>query len=248
MTKNWLQMKNYRIVKTDDGSQTYFSKLYNETCHSTSGAIEETKIHYIEGCEISTKIERPLNILEVGFGVGIGFLETLKAMSEKEFHFHSFEIDEELISLFAKANNILFEKKENIYIYKFSNGSLTIHLGNARETIKKIKGIKFHAIYQDAFSPKRNAILWTTEWFKDLKSLSHDSCILSTYSASSSIRKSLIAAGWSLYSGKNFGSKRSSTRARLYGDTEPEILDRLNRSHVEEITDENYLDYTLENN
>ena len=79
-------------------------------------------------------------------------------------------------------------------LLKNENFHLIILIGDARVSLPKFKNdhdIKFDCIYQDAFSPKRNAILWTSEWFKLLKSISNQDCIMSTYSASSSIRKSM---------------------------------------------------------
>lgn len=246
------KFKNYEEVITDDGSTTLFSKLYNETCHSTSGAVNETITHYIKGCEIErlSDLQSCTNILEVGFGAGIGFLQTMNAFksSQKQFNFLSLEIDLELIEIFSEKEKIIFEVSENIYKFKKDNFTLYILLGDARKTISKIPNIltdKINAIYQDAFSPKRNAVLWTTEWFNDLKKLSAKNCIMSTYSSSSSIRKSMISAGWILYEGVKFGPKRSSTRARLFGDTSLEISEKLSRSPAIEITDNNYQDYTL---
>jgi tRNA U34 5-methylaminomethyl-2-thiouridine-forming methyltransferase MnmC len=246
--------KNYKEVLTEDGSTTLYSKLYDETCHSTTGAVDETHVHYISGCEIVHKSGEydPLIILEVGFGAGIGFLETKNTL-DKKFTFISFEIDLELINIFEDKMSIKFEVDKNIYSHKTEQYSLHILLGNARESIKEIQKIAkedqrpicVHAIYQDAFSPKRNAILWTTQWFRQLKDISHKDCVLSTYSSSSSIRKSLTSAGWKVYEGVKFGPKRSSTRARLTGKTDQNILDKLGRSPAIEITDENYKDYVL---
>lgn len=247
------KLKNYEIIITDDGSSTYFSKLYNEACHSTSGAIEETNLHYIKGCKIYERSMRStaINILEIGFGTGLGFFETLKttSMNGTFLNFISTEIDHELALHILDEHNIVFERKDTYIQAQDKSYNLIILTGNARESIKHISSIfneKFHAIYQDAFSPKRNAILWTTQWFEDLISLVQPDCILSTYSSSSSIRKSMIDAGWKLYKGDKFGPKKSSTRARVHGQTEPEILEHLMRSPVHAITDENYLEYNME--
>lgn len=248
------EYKNYKIIKTQDGSETYFSQLYNENCHSIAGAKEETKLHYLEGCLIDQRIHhyKVYSILEVGFGTGLGFIETQNIFlnTDVKLNFVSFEIDLELIDIFSKKYNISFKKNGPFYHYQSKNINLTILHGNARESIKQLisKGDKFKAIYQDAFSPKRNASLWTTEWFKDLIKIADTDCIISTYSSSSSIRKSMVAAGWKLYAGKNFGNKRSSTRGKLDGTTEVEILERLNRSPVSEINDNNYKTFTLEEN
>ena len=244
-------MKNYKEVKTQDGSITLYSSLYDEACHSTTGAISETKLHYIEGCEIATKMTNLscINILEVGFGTGIGFLETAKLFNNStiSLQFISLEIDLELLEIFAKSENIKFIQDQDVYRYHNNNVSLSIYLGNARESVKRLQqaAFKADAIYQDAFSPKRNAILWTTQWFKDLIKLAAPTVIMSTYSSSSSIRKSMQSAGWKLYEGARFGAKRSSTRARLTGDTEVEIIKKLERSPVEELTDDNYQNYKL---
>ncbi len=70
----------HSIVFTEDGSETFFSEAFQEACHSTTGAKTETILHYIEGCKILGKSEifSPLSILEVGFGLGVGFLTTLE--------------------------------------------------------------------------------------------------------------------------------------------------------------------------
>ena len=127
---------------------------------------------------------------------------------------------------------------------------MDILIGDARISLPwflENHSLRFHAIYQDAFSPKRNATLWTYEWFKLLKSASHQQVTLSTYSSSSSIRKSMIKAGWKVYKGEKFGPKRSSTRARLTGVTDPDIIEHLDRSPAMILTDENANEYTLGN-
>jgi len=244
---------NYTEIETADGSTTLHSKIYGESCHSTSGAVSETKTHYLEGCDILAKsrVHKRLSILEVGFGVGIGFDETKKLLQDtpNEFVFVSFEIDLELIQTYANKNQITFEGNKNIYTHTTNNYELIILLGDARETISQVSDVcpdGIHAIYQDAFSPKRNPVLWTTEWFQHLKAFSHKTCLMSTYSASSSIRKSMIAAGWIVYNGVAFGPKRSSTRAKLTGTIDIDLKERLERSPAIEITDDNYKQYKLD--
>lgn len=240
-------MSDYKVIETEDGSSTVYSPLYDESCHSTFGAIAETKLHYIEGCKIA-KRERPV-ILEVGFGTGLGFIETSRSKTDY-FTFISLEIDSNMIEI---AKNNYQELKglklsNSVYTLKTKNFELIILLGDARFTLSKFineNSYQINCIYQDAFSPKRNSTLWTYEWFKLLKDNSHEDCIMSTYSSSSSIRKSMIAAGWLLYPGESFGPKRASTRARLSGETHQDIIDKLDRSPVEMLTDFNAKDYTL---
>lgn len=248
-------LSNYTKVLTEDGSTTLYSKVYSEACHSTSGAINETLLHYIDGCKVKDKSKlKEITIFETGFGVGIGFDQTLKTISDNFFTYISTEIDDELIEYVINNNDIflnIIKYHEPFTYYELKNKKfrLIILQGNARDTLlnlSKIGNFSFDCIYQDAFSPKKNAILWTKQWFELLAKHSSTDCIMSTYSSSSSIRKSMIAAGWKLYEGEVFGTKRSSTRARLTGYTDINILKRLERSGAIMITDENYQDYTLD--
>ncbi len=247
----YLQMKEqfplpygHSLVMTLDGSVTLFSEAFQEACHSITGAKTETILHYIEGCKILAKSEMhdPLIILEVGFGLGVGFLTTLeKIPSDKKFHFISMEIDKNLLQWFSDQHPELNLKwNGNILETAKDNFKLTIIQGDARVALPEYfeaSPAKVHAIYQDAFSPKRNSALWTKEWFTLLKTHSDPDVILSTYSASDSIRKSLVETGWGVQKGEKFGTKRTSTRAVLNQTTDPEILLLLNRSPVSALTD-----------
>lgn len=228
---------NYEVIKTEDGSYTLFSKVYNEACHSLAGASAETKLHYLQACEIEDKIQKQnkVSILEVGFGTGLGFLETYELFKKhnacEKLQFISLEIDPDLIEHFYEAHPCFQESK-----------CLKVLIGNARESIKTVD-MKFDAIYQDAFSPRRNPVLWTVEWFEQLGNLSHEETILSTYSASSTIRKSLLKTGWKLHPGAKFGPKRSATIAKRVGESDSDILEKLERSPVNALTDEQVDDY-----
>lgn len=245
---------HHQLVQTEDGSFTFFSENFQEACHSTTGARSETLLHYVNGCRIPERLSPhgTLTILEVGFGLGMGFLTTLEVLAPLagKWHFLSVELDRGLIEWFKEKNKDhpllkgLTWIKENILEVETPHFILTILVGNARETLPlyaKTHQIKWNAIYQDAFSPKKNPILWTKEWFELLKLHSAPDVLLSTYSASSSIRKSLFESGWMITKGEKFGPKRSSTRASLVGETDPDILLQLERSPVSALTDNNIL-------
>lgn len=246
-------MKNSHLkeVTTEDGTITLYNEKFKEACHSASGATNETITHYFEGCKVAEKLENSnkIKILEVGFGTGNGFVTTFRQikacnLDHKQILFTSLEIDIENI-LWAKLNYP--ELKElnidtNPIELDLGNIHLQIYIGDARDSVDKLNNT-FDCIYQDAFSPKRNPRLWTVQWFKQLKKVSHPETIMSTYSASSSIRKSMREAGWILYSGVRFGTKRSSTRATLNGEHDSEILSSLERSPAIIITDDNAEDY-----
>lgn len=235
------KIDGYEFITTADGSVTAYSNAFGEACHSTAGAVQETWAHYIEGCQIQSSNHEVTKILEVGFGIGVGFFESLKAMQGRKFIFVSLEIDKKLIEWVKTHNKILQELSVNAdgnFEMQNDQFHLLILAGDARATVPKfLNGLKFHAIYQDAFSPKRNPWLWTKEWFTQLYDLAADDCIMSTYSASSSIRKAMLAAGWNIKKGVQFGPKRSSTRATIAGESDGEILKHLERSGAPLLTD-----------
>ncbi len=180
-------------------------------------------------------MDENLSILEVGFGLGLGLITTWEMTKDlpAKIHFLSLEIDPELVKWFH-------EEYKDHPLFHDPKFSFEILVGDARAELPAYvekKKPQWDAIYQDAFSPKRNPVLWTREWFTLLKENSAPDVIMSTYSASSSIRKSMIEAGWKLSPGEKFGPKRTSTRARLSGETDPSIRDSLLRSPVEALSD-----------
>ena len=254
---NTILPPNHRWVETEDGSFTLFSEAFQEACHSTSGATQETLLHYIQGCNIKEKIlkQNSLSILEVGFGLGVGFLTTFNFLIEfnRPWSFLSLELDEKLLEWFRLQNlthpflkDLQWIEEQGLKRLEIKTPSiqLIILCGDARQTLPLYlshDSLLWDAIYQDAFSPKKNPSLWTVEWFKLLKDYARPDALLSTYSASSSIRKSLLEAGWRLSPGEKFGPKRSSTRASLQGESAQEILLQLERSPVLSLKDDNLL-------
>jgi tRNA U34 5-methylaminomethyl-2-thiouridine-forming methyltransferase MnmC len=234
----------HSYIETADGSLTLYSEKFQEACHSTSGALAETLLHYVEGCKILERSQHfsPLMILEVGFGLGVGFLTTLSKMPPNvKWIFVSLELDQNLLQWFKDLHPELHLRWENnLLISESDDFKLIIIQGDARTSLPdflRSQPMKFHAIYQDAFSPKRGEKLWTKQWFSILKSCSHEEVILSTYSASISIRKSLHESGWGVQKGESFGTKRTSTRAVLNRETDPAILSQLDHSPTKALVD-----------
>jgi chorismate dehydratase len=227
------ELGSYEEELTEDGTQTLHSSFFNESCHSSSGAQEETRVNYLEGCQVLKKAQQAphLCLFEVGFGLGLGVKATFEALEKAQVQtpvtFISTELDPALIK-YAQERTPLqapsfpdwdqLELQGDFYLAQKGPHRLIILLGNARQSIKRLSQLKpppFQAIYQDAFSPKRNPALWTYEWFCELKKYSAKDVILSTYSSSGRIRLALLEAGFLVYKAPAFGPKRQSTRASL---------------------------------
>jgi chorismate dehydratase len=243
----------YIWVETQDGSSTLYSPYFDEHCHSLTGAAEETIYHYIQGCSVEELAQKfdPITILEIGFGTGLGLRSTLNCLKSKNVHFISTELDQQLVEEMLKEffPAISFEQNEFGFSANEGQFKIDILIGNARKTVPAAfkRGLfgQVHAIFQDAFSPKRNPILWTYQWFQDLKEVSHPEVQMGTYSASKSIRKAMIKAGWKVRNVQGFKGKRAATRASLLGETSSEIIELLDRSPVQAFCDQDYTDLLL---
>jgi tRNA U34 5-methylaminomethyl-2-thiouridine-forming methyltransferase MnmC len=229
-------LKNYELIMTSDGSETLRSKEFDETCHNISGALAETIHVYLDGCEIADKISQAsvINILEIGFGTGLGYFATYQLFKKfnalSKLNFISLEKDPELIA---------WSQKRLIETFQIELDHLQVLEGNARHTVNSLinSRTKFDCIYQDAFSPLKNGELWSVEWFQALKLIASEEAVLSTYSASSRARKSMIAAGWVPTVRAGFKSKGQTTTARLTGSVDIELQKKLAISHVDAIYD-----------
>ncbi len=240
----------YKIIETLDQTKTLWSEYFNEAFHNLFGAYEETLYNYISGCHIQDQFEsrKSVHVLDVGFGLGIGlkaFIDEFKKHKTSGIHhsYTSVELDEDLFlwSIKETLPEYKFLKKDNTYICHIPELLITIYIGDGRKTLPEAfqMGLlpQFTAIFQDAFSPKQNPILWTVEWFDDLKMMSSPDVYLSTYSSSVSVRKSMIAAGWKVMNVKGFGQKRTMTKARTFGESDSSVVAELSRSPALELRD-----------
>ena len=249
---------NYKIIKTEDNTETVWSEFFDEACHNLSGAYDETIHNYIQGCNIDKRFTQnnDFTILDVGFGVGIGLKAVIDQLElnpnfKNTVTYYSIEMDQALLDWSLKTTlpflnleqglNSTRTEKVNFYFGQYKNIDIKIFIGDGRSTLplafSNQQILPIHAIFQDAFSPKKNPSLWTVEWFSFLKCISHPTVLLSTYSASVSIRKSLLAAEWNIENTKGFKTKKTMTKANLQNPTALELIEQLDRSPALELHD-----------
>ncbi|NEW61517.1 hypothetical protein GSY74_09505 [Sulfurovum sp. bin170] len=199
------------LVLTDDGTVTLFSKEFNETYHSSyDGALHETLEKHVIPSFTFQKAKKDVKILDICFGLGYNVLATLYYIKKENLstrvHIISPEFDESLIrSLssfeypkeFDEFKATITELSQNFY-YEDEQFKIEILLGDAREIIPHIKE-KFDVIYQDAFSPQQNPLLWTREYFTDIRAVSSDDAILTTYSTAIATRMGLYENGFKIF-------------------------------------------------
>ena len=212
-----MKSDNKKLIITDDGSATLFSYEFDEAYHSTKdGALHESLEKHIIPALSFHKDKKELTILDICFGLGYNTLATLyyikKNSLSTKIEIISPEFDKSLIHSLASfkypkefdtLKEIITQLSNNFY-YEDKQFKIKILLGDARKTLPLLKK-KFDIVYQDAFSPQKNPLLWTREYFSDIKALSKKDTIITTYSTAITTRMGLYENGFNIfiYHGKN---------------------------------------------
>jgi len=98
---------------------------------------------------------------------------------------------------FENIKSIIKAVSQDLF-YEDEQFKIEILLGDARESIPKIKE-KVDIVYQDAFSPVHNPLLWTYEWFREVRAICKEDAILTTYSTAAAIRLGLYENGFYIF-------------------------------------------------
>jgi tRNA U34 5-methylaminomethyl-2-thiouridine-forming methyltransferase MnmC len=206
-------------IPTDDGSVTLYSKEFNESYHSPKdGALNESlQKHVLPAFELQQE-KTALTILDICYGLGYNTLATLYHVKTNnlpvKLHIISPEFDEALVRSLKDFDyptefdilQPIIHAISNDFYYEDEQFKIEVMIGDAREVLSKRSTryplpatLSFDIIYQDAFSPKVNPLLWTREWFADIKAVSADDAVLTTYSTAAATRMGLYENGFVLH-------------------------------------------------
>ena len=201
----------HTMTLSEDGSYTAYSKEYEEHYHSTrDGALKESLVKHVQPAFKIKQNQTEINILDICFGLGFNTLATLYYHKQNsltsKLRIYSPELD---ASLVKSLQNFTYPKEFEEFkpiidsictdgIYEDENFYIEVFLGDAREYIKGFEN-KFDIVYQDAFSPSSNPVLWTKEYFSDIKRTVKDDGVLTTYSIALATRLALYENGFNIY-------------------------------------------------
>jgi len=198
-------MKDKKYVLTEDGTFTCYSDSFDECYHSTKdGAFKESLKKHIEPAfTLIDSSKKSLIILDICFGLGYNTLTTLYYVNKNalnyKLHIVSPEFDESLVhslDIFPYPEHlkpfkpIISEISKSGY-YEDENIHIDVIFGDAREFLKTTD-LTFDIVYQDAFSPKKNLLLWTKEYFADLAKHLASDAIITTYSSATPVRMGMV--------------------------------------------------------
>lgn len=194
-------MPKLSIIKTEDGSESLFSEIFNESYHSINGAMSESMYVFI-GAGLNFIPKKEISIFEVGFGSGLNALLTYDAAEKRnlEIDYTSIEFYPVEKELYEK---IVVEKKELFLLLHESKWNAEIKI-SAFFRLTKINDNftnynhqkKYDLVYFDAFSFDKQPEMWSEEVFVKLFANMNANGILVTYSAKGIVKQNLKKAGF----------------------------------------------------
>ena len=230
----------HQMTLSEDGSFTAYSSEYGEHYHSTKdGALNESLQKHVYPTFKIKQNQDEINILDICFGLGFNTLATLHHHKQNslscKLNIHSPELDETLVESLQnftypkefKEFKHIIKKLSEKGVYSDEYFHIELFLGDAREYVRRFED-KFDIVYQDAFSPSVNPVLWTKEYFSDIKKSMKKDGVLSTYSTALRTRLALYENDFNVYinSGEEF---RNATIASTIELQEFKLVDMLHK-------------------
>ena len=214
------------IVKTRDGSNTIFVPEFDETYHSTHGAIQESLHVFIRsGLKFKTELN-DISVLEVGFGTGLNALLSFVDSEDtnrniKYTSLEAYPLQWDLVSKLNYIDIIFNGKYSEIYKKIHTCDWESFHELSPYFTLRKqnvkLQNIlfdnEFDIIYFDAFAPRVQPELWTEQIFTSMYKALKPGGIFVTYCAKGSVKRALRYVGFQLQSIPGPPGKREMSRA-----------------------------------
>ena len=215
------------ISKTDDGSDTIYLPEIDEHYHSTHGAVQESEHVFIRAALDAVQCtDASLKVFEMGFGTGLNALLSYRwaEQHQRKLEFYSVEKYPIPATLYQQLNygNTLSEHESHILqqMHQLSWGSLhaigplfSLHKTET-DLLDYRASEQFHAIFMDAFSPGKQAHLWSEAVFRMFFGMLREGGVLTTYSSKGDVKRALKAAGFRIEKLPGPAGKRDMLRAR----------------------------------
>lgn len=213
------------IIKTLDGSTTIHLKEWDECYHSKHGAIQEAKHVFIKN-GLSLFDDKPVSILEIGFGTGLNaFITFLESNQKKQkidyVGVEAYPVDANEVlamnyvtELDALEFDNIFEKMHKCEWNEKTEISIDFSLTKRKQFFDEINDFEtFDLIYFDAFGYRVQPELWSTEIFRKMYNSLRPNGVLVTYAARGVVKRSMIEVGFTVEKLAGPPGKREMFRA-----------------------------------
>ena len=223
----------FELVTLRNGERAVRHLGHGEVMHPSIGPWGEAQRLYVEQCELGRRLceasEMPLVIYDVGLGAGTNAVAALTcarglgAARTRPLEVVSFEFTLEPLRLaLADAPGFPFLQPFRAAVESllagrnWSEGGLTwrLHLGDALEHLDAEQA-PAELVFFDPFSPASNPLMWTPAALARVHARCRAEAILTTYSAATPTRVSLLLAGFYVGAGLSTGTKGETTVAAV---------------------------------
>jgi len=217
-----------KIINTEDNSRSIQLPEWNETYHSTHGALNESLHIYIRSglIPVSEKL-KSIKIFEMGFGTGLNALLTLDYAIKQnliiEYHtLEKFPVEYNLINQLEHPEKAGLNHLKNSFVKMHqSDFSVTTLVHPSFSFIKYQADLlnfempinQFHLIYFDAFGPRVQPELWSTSVMQKMYNVLQPGGRFVTYCAQGQFRRNLREAGFTTHKLEGPKGKREMTLA-----------------------------------
>ncbi len=231
---------------------------FGDIYHPAGGAGAQARHVFLAGNALPQRWRgrHSFTIVETGFGLGLNFLETWRAVDDdprgpRALHFVSVEnrppSRASLAALQARWPDHAARSRELVAAWPlplagfhrlhFADGRITLTLlfGDARDLLPQLEA-RADAFFLDGFAPAKNPQLWSPEIFSELARLAAPNATLATWTVAAAVRDGLAAAGFGIEKRAGFGGKRemlTGLRPQRHADAaHPVVRTGANRSAI----------------
>jgi tRNA 5-methylaminomethyl-2-thiouridine biosynthesis bifunctional protein len=222
------------VFRTDGA---LYSPQFDDIYASSQGTLAQAQHVFLNGNDLPQrwhKTER-FTIVETGFGAGLNFLATWRALREAaassaRLHFvsvekHPFPLAEleviharypPLREMAADLRRRYPPLLPGFHRLHFDNGRVTLTLlfGDAARMLRQLQA-RADAFFLDGFAPAKNPQMWSVEVFTELARLARPHATLATYTVASAVCRGLAAAGFAVEKRAGFAPKREMLCGRF---------------------------------
>jgi tRNA U34 5-methylaminomethyl-2-thiouridine-forming methyltransferase MnmC len=221
-------MREMEFVTTGDGSKTLFNEQIGECYHSKHGAVQESKHVFIQtGLDyyIQKHSFKDIAILEVGFGTGLNFTQTLAYTSGKEISVDYVGIEGYPLSLEVIQqigyDAFVSEENWNNYITGYNqalnetteiDSNTNLHIDHT--LLMDFSSDKtFDLVYFDAFAAIHQPEMWSDEALAHVSKFIKPGGVFVTYAITGNLKRSMKALGFTIEKARGAPGKREMLRA-----------------------------------
>ncbi len=225
-------MESFELVSLENGVTSLRSLEKKETFHPGIGPMEEAVVLHVQQQRIIERcLETPNFIIwDVGLGAAANAIATLRALKSAplvhQVELHSFDVSIEPLR-FALQNASALQYPSEFLVEMatlLEKGFVQInehicwyfHLGDFTQSLCTVMDMPTpHSIFYDPYSLKENTEMWTLQHFQNLhnKLDAQKMCLWSNYTCSTSVRVTLLLAGFAVGTGCAVHKKLQTTIA-----------------------------------